>query len=443
MGLLLFIIFFAIFVLINASSICFKEKKVLFYSPLYFFSLAWCLSLLIYQFGDDFLRGRTIISMAVFYFSFCIPAFIFLMKAGTSLTIRQLIEPLKMEGFEYRRLVLLLIGLQLLSVCIALTYLYYAISFSGFSFSDLLDQPGSLATVRGILANEDYNVPLILKLTSQVKYVNYFAPIIITTISVYSLLSRKYIGVSIALAILYSICFLERSGIIRTILVFGVFYSLYFVNNRKKLLQLIASGMILVVIATVTVPYLRGQADEGGGNLYDYVVGGLGGLDAFISGYNGEISILETQQIYITEAGFQFGDAPVGFETMTELYRICNALFQCGFEIPNNKEYIYSPIMTNIYTAIRAFYQDYGAFGAPLIIAVIGIFVSWRYLLNIQRGGIWTAYFNSYLAYLATFSVLTYNFSLREIILVWMIMTILSFIFRSRPLFFGYEPRNM
>jgi oligosaccharide repeat unit polymerase len=437
MGILLFLILLFILLLMSVCSIFFKEKKVLFFSPVYLFSLAWTISLLIYQQGDDFLQDRTIVAILVFYLAFCIPGFLLLLRMGASAAIAPIAFPSDIQNLKYQWLFRFLILSQVISVATALSYLYFAVDFAGLGVLDLIQQPSNVSIVRGVLATENYNVPISVKLVSQLKYVNYFSPMIIMLMSSAKLVSKKYAVLSITLAIFYSICFLERSGIIRTMLTFGIFYSIYYVKNRSRFIQMIICGVLAVSFATLLVPYLRGQGDEGGTSLYNYVSGGLSGLDAFVSGYPGEVVTLESQDVYVTPGGYRFNMAPVGFETFTELFKLCNSFFGCEYKIANNKEYVYFPIMTNIYTGVRAFYQDYGQIGSSFAVAFLSVFGTVAYLAGLRRGGVWSAYFNSYLGYLALFSVLTYNLAIREIVLVTSLMLVLSLYFNARRLFFG------
>ena len=140
MGIFLFLTLFSVLVLMSICAVYFKEKKVLFFSPVYLFSLAWTISLLIYQQGEDFLQDRTIYSILAFYLSFCIPGHFLLLRLGASAEIMPVASSTIIRETRHRWLFHFLISCQVIAVATAVLYLYHAVEFAGLG---LLAIPGS------------------------------------------------------------------------------------------------------------------------------------------------------------------------------------------------------------------------------------------------------------------------------------------------------------
>lgn len=404
----------------------------IYFSPAFAFCIGWLFSFALYISREDFLKLDTIINLIIFILSFVLPG-LFLILRKRLLTGARQISKIKFDDFKIKPIALTLLGAQMCALFAGIIYLYAATQYAG--YSALTDLGDFSSVVRGVMATQTYHVPVFAQFLGQLKYVNYIAPIAFLALW----MSRRASGVlfflSLFLGIFYSIVALERSGILR-LLIINCFVYLYLSENKIKALRngVIFASMVFVPLVFI-VPTLRGQGDEGGDRVYEYVVGALGGLDAFIMGTSGSVDVLEDQPVLVTSNGYSFGDAPIGLETATELYRLCNAVGVCHVKIPNGKEYIYDPIMTNVYTGVRSFYQDFGPIGMPIAVAIFSIFLHILFLRFLSGTGIFGLYGMAYLAYVSCFLILTNNFLLRDLIFTAAICTVLPGLGRYKASF--------
>lgn len=409
-----------------------KLSNKIYFSPAFIFCIAWSFSFILYLLGSDFIRLSTIINLMVFILSFVIPG-LFLMLRERSLIGITPIVPISFDEFKVKPIAFVLLIAQGCALFAGVLYLYTAIQYAG--FLALADVGDSMSVVRGVMAKGGYDVPIVLKFLGQLNYVNYIAPVAFLALWMAGRTGGTLFFMSLSLGVLYSIVTLERSGVLRQLIINGFVY-VFLSENKIKALR---NAAVLVLIVFVPVVYvvsaLRGQSDEGGDNIYEYVVGALGGLDAFIVGTSGFVAILEDQEILVTEGGYSFGAAPVGLETATELYRLCNAVGACDVKIPNNKEYIYEPIKTNIYTGVRSFYQDFGPIGMPIAVGSFSIFVHFLFLRFLSSSGVFRLYGMAYLAYVSSFLILGNNFLLRDLIFTAAICAVLPGLGRYKTSF--------
>lgn len=329
-----------------------KQPSFYLLSPSFAFLLAWCISLGLYFLGGDyFLQERTVQALILSTVAFVLPGLLILQQAAAR---RGAVSPSagSIRDLRVQRLEFVCLTGQALASLAAILYVMAAMSAAGLSVTSIFES--DLSVVRGIMATSAYEVPLEVRLLGQLKYLNYFVPIIFMRLWLERRVPFAIVVVSLLLAFAHPVISLERSGIVRLVVLFGCAYLLLSKSFFRSMGRVGLVALIVVAPATLIVPSIRGQASEAVVTPYDYVVGALSGLDAFVSGHDGPVDVLEEQEIYISREGYSPGDSPFGIETATEIYRICNLLSLCDVAIPNHKEYVHSPIMTNTYTGIRS-----------------------------------------------------------------------------------------
>jgi oligosaccharide repeat unit polymerase len=299
----------------------------------------------------------------------------------------------------------------------------------------------TLTEVRGALATQAISVPIFVRLLGQLRYVNYFAPLAVFAMVKMGYTRKRTLALSLLLACLYPVCYLERSGIMRIVLL-GAFAYVYFsVNSFGKLAKLAGILGAIMIPLVVVIPVLRGQAE--GADAYNYVVGAWSGFDNFVSGSGmGAVAVLEDQNVYVKQQGYEAGEAPLFLQSATELYRICNAISACSVRLSNFFEYVYTPVYTNIYTLARTYYQDFGPVGAPIGTALFAAFLAFIYVVCVSGGGVFHVYVAAYIAYICAMSVLSDNFLMRDIVFTGIFIYFLAWFFGSRSFWFGVVRRK-
>jgi oligosaccharide repeat unit polymerase len=408
----------------------FPDQKAFLLSPLCVFVFAWAVSAALYLTGDDFLRPRTVVALTLFYVAF-------LTGAGCVLIMlsRTLKANVQRNGPHRPGVIRSLLGLQALALVAAASHLYFAIVQAG----GTLD----LTAVRGVIATQTIDAPAALALLGQLRYVNYIAPIAIYSAMRAGAASRQTLVLSIALACLYPLFGLERSGILRIAMLLAFAYVYYSVNSLDRLLRFGVGSALLLVPVVIAVPLLRGQPE--GINPYSYVTGAWSGLDNFVSGTGlHQVVVLEKgQEVYLKPDGFDLRESlsPPLSQSMTELYRICNALKLCHVPLWLPNEYVYTPVFTNIYTLARTFYQDFGMIGAPIATFIFAAFLTMVYAACVGNGGAFAVYVAAYTAYVCAMSVLSDLFLMRDIIFTGAFVYAIGWWFGSRTFWFG-APRH-
>ncbi|WP_423198157.1 MULTISPECIES: O-antigen polymerase [unclassified Cupriavidus] len=433
MGLIVVGTFLLAAILLLATSRFFEDPKAFLLSPVIVFAVAWGASALIYGSGQDFIRDDTAYSLLGFYLAFVIPG-AWMMYARSWETIGR--PPVVIEPHVARRLVVILLTMQALAAVSAVTYLLSAMNYADMPF----DSVPPMSALRGVLATQKYEVPLPFRLLSQFRYGNYFAPIAMMVLFRDGHIRKWAVIASITLACLYPLCFLERSGLMRVLILALFAYLFVFEIRVAKLLRLGALLAVLVTAFVVLVPILRGQGDEGGGNLYNYVAGAWSGFDNFVSGSgSGQVVVLENQDIFVRPGGYDFvhSDSPALVSIMTEAYRLCNAVNICQQKLANFGEYVYDPIYTNIYTAARSFYQDLGFLGMIPAVAFVSMIFHFLYLSTMRNASVAATYTAAYIAFTCVMSVLSDTFLLRDMVFPLIIIYALAKICGGWQLWFG------
>jgi hypothetical protein len=182
------------------------------------------------------------------------------------------------------------------------------------------------------------------------------------------------------------------------------------------------------------IPLVRQQLGSFSISPSRYFGGALFGLDAFISGYSGQVDLFEQQVSYISKTGFEFGDAPIGLENFNELYKFINIFSETQFSTPKNKEYIYlaDTYLTNIYTALRGVYQDFGFMGGLLFVFFGSFFINLFYIYSLKLNVFLSTYVVGLLAFISFSSVIANNFVLREFFIAVFLCFLLRWILKSR-----------
>lgn len=396
MGYLVVAIMFLAVCLVIQASAAFRDRKAFLLSPTSVFAFAWAASAFVYCFGDDFLRPDTINALLTIYLSFILGSSWIMWTVGRRLRIT---APSESEPGSF---VLLVLVLQVLAAVAAGAHLYYAWVQSGYA---------GITAVRGVLANQAVDSPILFRVLGQLRYINYVAPI-----AMFSMGRRKgVIALSIFLACLYPLFGMERSGLMRIGLLLA--FSYLFVRV-KSLDDLVKMGLVCLGFAVplvVVIPIMRGQAE--GANPYMYVAGAWSGFDNFVSGSGiGLVSVLDDSKSYITRNGFEEGSAPLGMLTATDIYRACLAVDLCHEPVSLGTEYIYKPVFTNTYTIARSFYQDWGPLGSAIMAATFGAALAFFYLYGFGRGA-FGLYLSAYTAYTCIMSVLANTFLIRDVVI--------------------------
>jgi oligosaccharide repeat unit polymerase len=390
---------------------------------------AWAASAAFYLTGPDFLRARTVAALLVFYFAFVLASGYVLVTFSRRLRIKAIEPPPQRPEF-----LLVLLLLQGLALVASAAHLYYAFLHVG--------TDATLTEVRGALATQTINIPIFIRLLGQLRYINYFAPLAIFAMVTLGYARKRTLALSLLLACLYPVCYLERSGIMRIVLL-GAFAYVYFsVNSFGKLLKLASILGAIMIPLVVVIPVMRGQAE--GADAYNYVVGAWSGFDNFVSGSGmGAVAVLEDQNVYVKQQGYEAGEAPPFLQSATELYRICNAISACSVRLSNFFEYVYAPVYTNIYTLARTYYQDFGPVGAPIGTALFAAFLAFIYVMSVSGGGVFHVYVGAYVAYICAMSVLSDNFLMRDIVFTGVFIYFLAWFFGSRTFWFGIARRKV
>ena len=380
---------------VRAAS-AFEDPKAFLLSPPAVFSYAWAASSIIYCFGDDFLRERTIDALMTFYLSFIIGSSYVTWKLGARAK-----TGLRYEE-EPARFAHLLILCQMLAAFAATAHLYYAWQQAG--------DGATITQVRGVLADQTIQSPVFFRLLGQLRYLNYVSPLAIMSMR----RSRLLLTLSIVLACAYPMLDMERSGVMRI----GLLLAFAYVFTCRSWASIAKMGIVNVVVGSilvVAVPIIRGQPE--GANVYQYVAGAWGGFDDFVSGTDlaSTITTLDGTGGYVTHEPYEFGNAPIEM-TITDLYSACHAIGPCKAAPVPGTEYVNLPLFTNIYTMARSFYQDFGLIGSGVGAALFGAALSLLYVMGFGRGA-FGLYVSAYTAYVCVMSVLTNNFLMRDIVL--------------------------
>lgn len=379
------------------TSNLFEDRKVFLLSPPSVFAFAWAASAVIYCFGDDFLREGTIVALMTFYLSFIAGASYVMLRFGTSMKTGR---PCERETKRFARVLILC---QLLAAAAAAAHLYYAWQQAGAG--------ATITQVRGVLANQTINSPLVFRVLGQLRYLNYVAPLAILTMR----RSRVVLVLSVLLACAYPMLDMERSGVMRIGLLLAFAY-LFTARSWASIAKMAAVGIVLGGVLVVAIPIIRGQPE--GANAYQYVAGAWGGFDDFVSGTDlaSSISTLDGTGGYVTHDPYKFGNAPPFQMTATDLYAACHAIGLCKAPVVPGTEYVNDPLFTNIYTMARSFYQDFGLIGSAIATAFFSAGLTFMYLFGFGRGA-FGLYVSAYTAYVCVMSVLTNNFLMRDIVL--------------------------
>lgn len=435
-------IFFAMmaFLLLTLSRYAGQPKAFLL-SPLGAFVAAWAASGMIYLTGDDFIREETAWALFGFYMAFVVPSGMLLLAALRRVAISPL--QFSVESRAAKGIVRALLVMQLLALVSAFAYLVSAMEFGGMGFDSWPDTE----KLRGLMATQKYDVPVAFRLLSQLRYVNYLAPVAMIVMAHRMCVRRSAVSISILLACMYPICFLERSGLMRILVVSLFSYLFVYEIKVAKLFRMGLVVSLLVAFFVVAIPMLRGQGGQGGENLYIYVAGAWSGFDNFVAGSgSGQVVTLEEgQESYITPSGYSIdrSNSPVMVNLMTEAYRLCNAASICDVNLSNFGEYVYVPIFTNIYTAARSFYQDLGPVGMIPGVALVSVLLTLWHLKALRKPSVISIYTASYLAYVCVMSVLSDVFLLRDLIVPMVVAFFLVHAFGARELWFGRSTKEI
>jgi oligosaccharide repeat unit polymerase len=414
--------------LVIMASKHFPSRKAFLLSPVSVFVFAWGASATVYLTGNDFLQARTVLALLAFYFSFVLASGYLLVRFSRHLRIGK--NPPATGG---KRFISALLTMQGLAFVAAAAHLYYAFAHAGAG--------ADLTEVRGVLATQAFDVPMVIKLLGQLRYVNYFAPLAVFAAYQAGQVRRRAIFFSFALACLYPLCYIERSGVLRMVMLVLFAYLYFAVNSSRQLVKMGMIAALAVIPIVIAIPVLRGQAE--GANAYNYVAGAWSGFDNFVSGSgDGQVVVLENQNIYVRPHGYRLGDAPPFTQSMTEFYRVCDAVGLCHMDLPNFLEYVFEPVYTNIYTLARTFYQDFGPVGAPFATALFAAFLTLSYVMCISRGGVFQIYAAAYIAYVCVMSVLSDTFLLRDIVFTAVFVYLITRVFGSHDFWFGRTRRS-
>jgi oligosaccharide repeat unit polymerase len=381
---------------------------------------------ILYTGGDDFLRPKTVFIISCYVAAFFCSAMVL---PYVDCYIKS--DPASESSYRSRNIAKVSVALvlfQLIAIFSAYMTVMRAIQFATqetilyASYGDNM----FASKLRGVMANENYGIPVWVKILSQFKYINYIAPLFFMTLIK---VSRKYKLLwilSTTLSCCYPIFFMERSGVLR-IISMNIFFWLYWYRPKLKVV-----AVRIVIVAILLIPIfnavllLRDQADSGGGNIYTYFVGSLAGLDAFVSGTSGIVDSLNYNTIYVVPGGYKLGNAPVGQETLTEFFTLANKYLGWNYNIQTNQEYIYAPVCTNVYTAIRSFYQDYHMFSIPIFF-IVGVSINLVFLRCMNGRSVWSGFLVAYLGYVSFYSIIANNFLIRDIVVTYILVYITTY----------------
>lgn len=405
-------------------------------SPVFMALIPFMATFILYSTGDDFLKEKTITILSCY-------AIIFVCSAIASpyvyykLRYNTTLESVSSENGIVKATTLLLL-FQVLALFSAYFTLMKAISFATEGtvlYAMYGDNAPFAIKLRGVMSNENYGIPLWVKVLSQFKYINYIAPLFCMTLIKRS---RKYKWIWVMSSIMsccYPIFFLERSGILRIIALNIIFWLYWFRPRFKAVAFRIATVIFPLLLIFNAVLLLRAQADAGGGNAYTYFVGSIAGFDAFVSGTSGHVDSLNYNEIYVAPGGYKFGTAPIGQETLTELFMFVNKYLDLKYNYQQNQEYIYAPIFTNVYTALRSYYQDYHLFSIPILF-MTGIIINLIFVKCMNSRSVWSGYIVAYLGYVCLYSIIANNFLTRDIIITYTLMYLIAHVTKTKNYMF-------
>ncbi|MCX9483853.1 O-antigen polymerase, partial [Vibrio cholerae] len=189
-------------------------------------------------------------------------------------------------------------------------------------------------------------------------------------------------------AFLYSTLLLQRALFLLYFMFFviPILYNSYSTNPIAFFRRAIFFGVLFFVLIGLIVSF-RSSSEISYSfvdYMYSYIIGSFFGLDAFLNGHDGVVNLLEVQKNYITTSGFNFYEVELGVNSLKEFRWIYPLL---GIEQPSlHGEYIYSPVMTNIYTIIRPFYQDFWLFGVFMFSFLFGFASNFVYVRLVKTG---------------------------------------------------------
>jgi oligosaccharide repeat unit polymerase len=400
------------------------ERRSFISSPILYFLLIWVIVFALYESEGWVLNDKTILVTILFIFVYFIVFHLIILSVNRRHLIFNytsfVLNPLsKFEKNSY-------IVICIIAVSGAMLYLFAA---SGLGVLQILASDSN-DDVRKILATSNTNVPLYAKIINQAFYC--ICPILffssINFMKSKSINNLAFLILIFTLSVLYSSLLMQRS----LILMFGVFAFFPLIIFQKNILKVIVLSFTIITLFFLLFHFVEvfRNSPISEQSLFDkvyyYFVGGMFGLDAFISGSDTRVELLEVQKNYITVSGFSFDDITVGMSTFTVLYKTIAMLFSIEYVIPNHGEYIITPFKTNIYTGIRAFYQDFYYLGILIgatILATMSAFV------HVLKGCVKYQYVNVFMLLYINYVLIRffggYVFDLRFVVMSFIVLILL------------------
>ncbi len=401
-----------------------RNKKYFLLSPLFAFNSIWTLVFFLYIFKQQFLSLNTF-GLIMFFNLMINISFLIFDQSINNENFKKANNIISYDIIRWEKITLLI--LQSISLVAAILYIKTILIenmaglafFSAFSDSNSFD----IESIRIFMAIGDFHVPVWMKILNQFNYFNIINPILFYLVIKESdnAKNRIYFIISITIAILYSVLLMQRSFILLYLTI--LCYTMLMVNqNFKKIFKnvIIVAGIFLLLSMLIANLRLNKNSDVIDVSLFDYyynyIVGGLSGLEAFLNGYKfGTADVLEHNQInFISNVGFSVADMQYGMNTFSSIAAIISKIMMIDLYIPQHYEYIYYPITSNIYPIMRPIYQDFSFWGMiffPIFYSLVNIYL---YKKNYGSNKITSLFIVSYLNYVMIRSFAGFVFEMKE-----------------------------
>lgn len=179
----------------------------------------------------------------------------------------------------------------------------------------------------------------------------------ITAIWLYPRISKLRIVTIIAAYLTVEFAMMEKSGILIMIL------STLFVLYQKKVIRIRTIGIIMVctVLLFFFINMSKEEKDQDTTTFLDFF------------------------GMYVTSPAVAFGflretiGSQFGMNTFSQVYQYLG-VFGFDFDyVERMQEFVYVPVLTNVYTIFQPFYEDFGTFGVAYFAIIYGTLFGWIY----------------------------------------------------------------
>ncbi len=378
----------------------YKDKKYVMLSPLFMLNITITITFIGYLTFHDFLSSKTLLTIFIFYLLFNLS---YIISDRRNIRISHNDININIQIKYYFKILLLI--LQVLSVVAVSFYMYSVIQTNGlvaaFSFEAL-----NYSDLRRYSATTEINVPIYIKILNQLNIFNFINPIILSILYIKEKTKFNFLMLTLSMifGFLYSLILLQKAYFF-TILIIFIYIFLYMNSNLKKTFFKLILPLVLCffIIGGIINEIRKDNSLDTNNNtpMFARHLAGLVGLDAFIAGTSSHVNILEDQKIYLNKNGFEFNDIELGQNTFYFIFRLVDMIDgTADIMVAKHGEYIYLPMMTNVYTFLRPIYQDFHIFGIIVAALAIGYVFQRVYSKSYNSKSLYKYFFIGYLNYI-------------------------------------------